>query len=402
VGRAVVSAVGRLAALVEFAGTRERLAVTAVVVVLTVLLALLLPPVLGRGVAVLRRRFSEADIGDQLERGSAAVGVEWEMASWAVTRLLQVGVLGVAGVALLVLWGRVGTALFVVTVVAAAFPYAAKLAVTVVLLAGAVVLTRLLQTRLDAYVEDSEHLNRHQQGVAFRVGQVVVFVAVGLAALSLWEVDLGGLLVGAGFLGIVVGMAARQTLGSLIAGFVLMFARPFEIGDWVAIGDHEGIVTDITIVNTRIRNFDDETVILPNDSVSNATVVNRTKRNRLRLRARVGIDYDADVERAEAVAEEAIQSVDRVMRVPAPQVVPVSFGDSAVTLELRFWIDKPSARRRWQARAGVIRAVKAAFEEAGIKIPFPQRELSGRAETDGFRVRDGEAAERTAESPPEN
>jgi small conductance mechanosensitive channel len=397
-----VSAVGRLAALVEFAGTRERLAVTAVVVVLTVLLALLLPPVLGRGVAVLRRRFSEADIGDQLERGSAAVGVEWEMASWAVTRLLQVGVLGVAGVALLVLWGRVGTALFVVTVVAAAFPYAAKLAVTVVLLAGAVVLTRLLQTRLDAYVEDSEHLNRHQQGVAFRVGQVVVFVAVGLAALSLWEVDLGGLLVGAGFLGIVVGMAARQTLGSLIAGFVLMFARPFEIGDWVAIGDHEGIVTDITIVNTRIRNFDDETVILPNDSVSNATVVNRTKRNRLRLRARVGIDYDADVERAEAVAEEAIQSVDRVMRVPAPQVVPVSFGDSAVTLELRFWIDKPSARRRWQARAGVIRAVKAAFEEAGIKIPFPQRELSGRAETDGFRVRDGEAAERTAESPPEN
>jgi small-conductance mechanosensitive channel len=81
-----------------------------------------------------------------------------------------------------------------------------------------------------------------------------------------------------------------------------------------------------------------------------------------------------------------MKSVDMVTDAPPPQVIPKSFGDSAVVLELRFWIDNPSPPRKWQAVSGVVRAVKSDFEAAGIKIPFPQRELSGRAETGGFRV----------------
>jgi small-conductance mechanosensitive channel len=72
---------------------------------------------------------------------------------------------------------------------------------------------------------------------------------------------------------------------------------------------------------------------------------------------------------------------------PPPQVIPKSFGDSAVVLELRYWIDRPMPPRKWRAVDAVTRAVKRTFEEEDIKIPFPQQELSGRAETDGFRVR---------------
>ncbi len=88
-------------------------------------------------------------------------------------------------------------------------------------------------------------------------------------------------------------MAARQTLGSLLAGFMLMFARPFEIGDWVEIEEKEGIVTDISIVNTRIQTFDGEYVMIPNDTVGGSTIVNRSRKGRLRLEVDVGIDYDA-------------------------------------------------------------------------------------------------------------
>jgi small-conductance mechanosensitive channel len=140
-------------------------------------------------------------------------------------------------------------------------------------------------------------------------------------------------------------------------------------------------------VNTRLQTFDGEYVMLPNDLVGSNEVVNRSRKGRLRIHVEVGVDYGTDVEHAMAVAKETLNDLEDVLSVPRPQVVLKGMGDSAVVLDMRVWIDRPSSRRRWRAQTAVIREVKAAFEEAGIKIPFPQRELSGRAETGGFRVR---------------
>ncbi|MDX1744703.1 MAG: mechanosensitive ion channel family protein, partial [Halobacteriales archaeon] len=191
-------------------------------------------------------------------------------------------------------------------------------------------------------------------------------------------VNISGLLVGAGFLGIVLGLAAQQTLGALIAGFILMFSRPFEIGDWVEIGDHEGIVTDITIVNTRVQTFDGEYVMLPNDVVSGSPIVNRTRKGRLRIRVDIGVDYGTDLDHARSVVMDALSDLEEILQVPQPQVIMRTFADSSIVLQARFWIDKPTSRRRWRARTAAIRAIKAAFDEEGITIPFPQRTVSNR------------------------
>ncbi|MBX0325704.1 mechanosensitive ion channel family protein [Halomicroarcula sp. F13] len=264
---------------------------------------------------------------------------------------------------------------------------------TIVLVGGTLAGIDVLETAIEQYAEESDALNQHQQGIVFRVLQIAVLLAAGLATLTVWGVPLGSLAVGAGFLGIVVGTAARSTIGSLIAGFVLMFARPFEIGDWVAIDGDEGIVTDITIINTRMRNAAGEEIVIPNDVVSNATVTNRTSLERLRLSVDVGVDYDADVEAAEAVLGDVLDDVSGVLSNPTPQVVPKSFGDSAVVLECRFWIDHPSAAKRAMTKAAVVREVKRALDEAGIKIPYPQRELLGREESGGLQVAEGDGAE---------
>jgi small-conductance mechanosensitive channel len=269
---------------------------------------------------------------------------------------------------------------------------APNIAFSLVILVGTHVLLRFAK-RVLAELQDSSHaLTEHQREVTLRLTQVVLWSLAIIVVLGVWNFDLSGLLVGAGFLGIIVGMAARQTLGSVLAGFVLMFARPFEIGDWVEIDDEEGIVTDITIVNTRVQTFDGEYVMIPNDVVSGNTIINRTRKGRLRIEVDVGVDYDADVERATEVAKGAMDEVDHILTVPTPQVAVKEFGDSAILLGLRFWIDKPSARRKWRARTAVIQAVKTAFDHEGIKIPFPQRELMGREETEGFRTAEpGEA-----------
>lgn len=245
--------------------------------------------------------------------------------------------------------------------------------------------------RVTRELTDSRHaISEHQREILYRLSQVSIYVVALSVVLGLWGVDLGGLLVGAGFLGIVVGLAARQTLGALLAGFVLMFSRPFEIGDWIVVGDdQEGVVTDITIINTRLENFDGEFIVIPNDKVADSAVTNKSQKGRLRLRIDVGIDYEADPEFAETVALEAIEGIDTVTETPPPKVFPKSFGDSAVVLECRFWIERPTPPKKWRTQAAVVNAVKTAFDREGIKIPYPQRELSGRAETGGFRISEG-------------
>ncbi|WP_238392162.1 mechanosensitive ion channel family protein [Halorussus amylolyticus] len=291
-----------------------------------------------------------------------------------------------AGVALLALWGLLGEAAALANRASDTAGQGILVLLSLAVLASAYVATGFVNRAVDRFTETQETITEHQSEIVFRVLQLTVYVTAGAIILGLWNVDLSGLLVGAGFLGIIVGMAARQTLGSLLAGFVLMFSRPFEIGDWVEVNDEEGIVTDISIVNTRIQTFNGEYVMIPNDIVSGEKIINKSRKGRLRIEVEVGVDYAVDVERAADLAEDAMKDLDEVLTVPTPQVVLQGFGDSAVVLLLRFWIDKPSSRRQWRARTAVVKAVKTAFDGEGIKIPFPQRELTGREESGGLRL----------------
>jgi len=300
--------------------------------------------------------------------------------------LVQLELLVTAGAAMLVVWGRPDLVRLGGEWALQQVPVFRRLGISVLGFLLSYAGAAELSDRLTGFSQQTEWMTEHQEEILLRVSQLALFITMGLFLMGVWGVDLSGLLVGAGFLGIVIGFAARQTLGSLIAGFVLMFSRPFTIGDWVKVGEQEGIVTEITIFNTRLENFDGEFVVIPNDRVSNQAITNRSQKGLLRLRVDVGVDYRTDPDHATAVALDAISELRDVVDAPPPQVFPKSFGDSAVTLEMRFWIDHPTPPRKWKAISAVISAVKKSFEAEGIKIPYPQRELSGRAETGGFQV----------------
>jgi small-conductance mechanosensitive channel len=383
--------------------TQGRLTVSLGVLVVALAVAVVLAPVLVRRTAAAVRERVPAG------RASAAVdrvgGYVPTTLGGLLLRTVQVAILLTAAVALLVVWGLVGVAVDVLTLIGLSVPLLGQVAATLALALAGYVGSDVLVDSVARFADGSDRVTEHQQEIILRVGNLGLLALVVAGALTIWGVDLSGLLVGAGFLGIVVGLAARQTLGSLIAGFVLMFSRPFTIGDWVEIGDDEGIVTEITIVNTRIENFDGETVVIPNDRVSNQPITNRSQRGHLRIRLDVGVDYATDTDRATEVAQEALDGIDHITEAPPPRVVPKSFGDSAVVLELRFWIDRPTPPKKWQAIGSAVRSIKAAFDREGIKIPYPQRELSGRAETGGFRISDNQvpaqATPRDVEPEPE-
>ena len=298
-------------------------------------------------------------------------------------RLLLSGAVGVAtaagALALIAVWDRSG-ALFETARSALSANQLSNVVLAVILLAIAYALTDFLGGVVREVGAESASISKHQQEVILRITQLTVYTSAILAVVGLFTDNVGSLLVGAGFLGIVVGMAARQTLGAILAGFVLMFSRPFEVGDWVEIGDHEGTVTEISIMSTRLRSFDGEVITMPNDDVRSGSIVDRSRRNRLRIEVEVGVDYDTDVERAAAVVEEAVAGVEDVAEMPEPNAVTKRFGDSAVVLGLRYWIRNPSMRKRWRTQTAAMSAMKGALEDDGIVIPFPQQTLSARAE----------------------
>ena len=265
-------------------------------------------------------------------------------------------------------------------------PQAIAIVLSVAIMTAAYALTRLTKNSIRRLSKERGAITDHQQEVAHHLVQLFIFGLASLVVLGVWNVDPGELLIGAGAAGVVIGLAARQTLGAVLAGFVVLFSRPFDLGDWVVIGDEEGIVTDISVFNTQLRTFDDEYVMIPNDIVTDTEIRNRSRKGRLRIETDVGVDYDTDVEHAMEVAAEAMAGTETPMERPDPYVVLSEFGDSSVVLRLRYYIDNPSARKMWKARTEVIAAVKEAFAREGIKIPFPQRELSGRPEAGGLAV----------------
>jgi len=234
--------------------------------------------------------------------------------------------------------------------------------------------------------ESRDAITSHQREVLHHLVQIVLFLPAILFTLTLYGVAAQNLILSASALGVVLGLAARQTLGAVLAGFILLFSRPFEVGDWVEIDENEGVITDISIVNTRIQTFDDEMVMIPNDRITDSAVTNRSRNERLRLQADVGVDYDTDVPEACAVATESMNDIEIIMDGPEPETVVTGFDDSAVTLNLRFWIADPTIQKKWAAHNAVMEGVKAAFAEHGITIPFPQRELSNRGQRDTAAV----------------
>ena len=377
--------------------TQGRVAASLAIVVVALVFALILVPFAVRSTAQVMR-------GQVLPEGAVetvdAINAYIPTTLSGVTlRLFQLWVVVTAGLLLLVTWGMVDVAFTAVTVIWSSLPFAGQLAVSLVVIAFIFIGMNALDEAIRQFSESAERITDHQEEVMIRIGHLSILLIGVTGLLTLWGFNLSGILVGAGALSVVVGLGARKTLGRMISGLVIMFTRPFTIGDWVEIGDgQEGIVTEITIMHTNLRGLDGEVFIMPNDVVGEKPIRNLSRHDTLRLRVEVGVDYDDDPKHAETVAREAVESVSGVLDDPAPSVISKSFGDSAVVLELRFWIADPTPADRVQAIDEVVHGVKSRFAEEGITIPYPQRELSGRASTDAVSVHPDRAlAEQSAE-----
>jgi small conductance mechanosensitive channel len=221
--------------------------------------------------------------------------------------------------------------------------------------------------------------------------RVLLVLLVFLFALSIMGVEVGAVLAGLGLAGLALAFALQNILENFVAGMLILIRKPFRPGDQIESNEFSGTVEDIDLRVTRLRDFDDEIVLIPNATVFTEPIINLTRMGRRRTRVIVGIDYRDDHDRAREVLAAAVREVDGVLATPEPEVLCIELGDSSVDFEVSYWT-LPQMREVRFVRDRVLRACKSAVEAEGMTIPWPIRTLA--ADMDPVRVQRLDDAER--------
>ncbi|MEM4557754.1 MAG: mechanosensitive ion channel family protein [Desulfurococcaceae archaeon] len=199
----------------------------------------------------------------------------------------------------------------------------------------------------------------------------LVFLIVGvLIALSILRIDLTGFLLAAGFAGIVIGLAAQQTLGNFFAGLTLLLEGRLRVGDSIRVDNDWGVVESVGLISTRIRLWSGEILTLPNSVLLSSRLYNYTPAIARRADITIGISYRSDIGKAIDIIKRVLDENDLVLANPPPVVIVDSLGESSINLKVLYWA--PSTRF-WDVRRTIVKDLKEALEKEGIEIPYPQR-----------------------------
>ncbi len=229
---------------------------------------------------------------------------------------------------------------------------------------------------LDALLIKALDKAKVERAIAELFTSIVKYVIIVLAVIMAADqvgVKIMPLLGGLGIAGIAIGFAAKDTLSNMIAGIIILWDKPFRVGDMVEIADTYGKITKVTLRSTRMRTLNNEIVSLPNSLIVDSKIINHTLSGSLRLGVPIGIAYKEDIDEARRVLLSTIEGDGRISTNPAPDVVVTDLGDSSVNLELRVW--PKDIYQEVPLRFELQEKMKKALDAAGIEIPFPYRQV---------------------------
>jgi len=214
----------------------------------------------------------------------------------------------------------------------------------------------------------------------------VLIIGIGVFfALSILNLDgtVTSLLAGAGIIGLALGFAFQDIAANFISGLLLSIRHPFGIGDIIKSNDSFGTVQKLNLRNTIIKTPQGQIVYIPNKVVFENPLTNFTKNRERRIDLECGISYGDDLEKVKRVATKAIDSIKKRNKNRDVEFFYKEFGGSSINFVVRFWVDFNTNPDFWEPQSEAIMALKKAFDENDIMIPFPIRTLD-------FGIRGGE------------
>lgn len=305
-----------------------------------------------------------------------------EQIAVVISGALTMLVIVVAALLLLARWGiesqdlysYVSAAFFGVKVGDVTISLSAVISALTLLVIGLVV-TKAIQSWLDSRFLPATHLDTGlRNAIRTSFGYVGVFAAIALA-LSYLGLGLDRLALVAGALSVGIGLGLQSVVSNFVSGLILLWERAIRVGDWIVVGTDQGYVRRINVRSTEIETFDRALVVMPNSNLITGVVTNWVRGDRIgRVKIPVGVSYEADPEQVRDLLIAAAKEHESVLKIPAPNVLFTSFGDSALMFELVCFVEDVEAAGR--VKSDLHFSIFKAMRENAIEIPFPQRDMN--------------------------
>ncbi len=253
--------------------------------------------------------------------------------------------------------------------IALVMAYAPKVVLAIITLIVGLWLINRFVAVLDAKLGKKDPtLNKFLCGLIGAVLKILLLISVasmvGIATTSFVAII--------GAAGLAIGFALQGSLANFAGGVLILIFKPFKVGDTIEAQGFLGAVSEISILYTIVNTFDNRRIVIPNGSLSNATLVNVSIYENRRCDMTFGIGYDDDIDKAKSILKRLMEEDERSLTDPAPRICVGGLGDSSVDLMFRVWVPTDDL---WPYYWDMQEKVKKAFDAEGITIPFPQRDV---------------------------
>lgn len=203
------------------------------------------------------------------------------------------------------------------------------------------------------------------------VNALIVTFAV-IAALNKVGIQTTSLIAIVGAAGLAIGLALKDTLGNFAAGVMILIFKQFKAGDFIEAAGVLGVVETLNVFSTQLKTGDNKTVYVPNGKLIGDNIINYSTKPTRRIDMVVGVSYDADLSHVKKVLEDILAKESRILEDPAPTIGVLELADNSVNFAFRPWVN---AADYWGVHFDLHAALKTRFDEEGIGIPYPQRDV---------------------------
>lgn len=261
--------------------------------------------------------------------------------------------------------------LLIGTIISLVIQYAPKVILAFVTLVGGFYFVNLVGKILDKALS-SRRIDRSLSTFLESIAKIGLKILVLVSVISMLGVQVSSLVALIGATGLAVGLGLQGALGNFAGGVLILFFKPFKVGDLIENGDYLGVVERINVVNTMIRTLDNKLVVVPNGNISNETIQNFSMAPNLRVSLKVGIGYEDDIKKAKEILLKIATNMKNVVILPEPYVGVAELGDSSVVLELRVWVKQAYY---FKIKHELNELIKMEFDKERISIPYPIQTL---------------------------
>lgn len=193
-----------------------------------------------------------------------------------------------------------------------------------------------------------------------------------IAALGQLGIQTASFIAVIGAAGLAIGLALQGSLANFAAGFLMIIFRPFKVGDYIEGAGIAGTVEEMQIFTTQVKTPDNKTIIVPNAKITGDNIVNYSTKGTRRVDMVFGIGYESDIDKARQIMEEIVTNDGRVLKDPPHKIAVVELADSSVNFVVRPWVNLADY---WDVWFDMTEKIKKRFDEEGISIPYPQRDV---------------------------